>query len=152
MWSISQCCRIVANSSAIASIPSSYSGDQTETTAANVHDLNAADQLLHGEEQRVWGDAGYTGIHKRDEFTDRDVDWRIALRPGTRSKLTDPLQEMLEGIKASVRAKVEHPFRTIKQQFGYGKVRYRGLAKNTNRLYVLSAFTNLLRAEKYQAL
>ena len=123
-----------------------------ETTAANVHDLNAADQLLHGEEQRVWGDEGYTGIHKRDEFTDRDVDWRIALRPGTRSKLADPLQEMLEGIKASVRAKVEHPFRTIKQQFGYGKVRYRGLAKNTNRLYVLSAFTSLLRAEKYQAL
>ena len=120
-----------------------------ETTAANVHDLNAADQLLHGEEQRVWGDAGYTGIHKRDEFKDRDVDWRIALRPGTRRKLADPLQEMLEGIKASVRAKVEHPFRTIKQQFGYGKVRYRGLAKNTNRLYVLAAFTNLLRAEKY---
>ena len=120
-----------------------------ETTAANVHDLNAADQLLHGEEQRVWGDAGYTGIHKRDEFKDREVDWRIALRPGTRRKLADPLQEMLEGIKASVRAKVEHPFRTIKQQFGYGKVRYRGLAKNTHRLYVLSAFTNLLRAEKY---
>ena len=120
-----------------------------ETTAANVHDLTAADQLLHGEEQRVWGDAGYTGIHKRDEFKDRDVDWRIALRPGTRRKLADQLQEMLEGIKASVRAKVEHPFRTIKQQFGYGKVRYRGLAKNTNRLYVLSAFTNLLRAEKY---
>ena len=120
-----------------------------ETTAANVHDLNAADQLLHGEEQRVWGDAGYTGIHKRDEFKDRDVDWRIALRPGTRSKLADQLQEILEGIKASVRAKVEHPFRTIKQQFGYAKVRYRGLAKNTNRLYVLSAFTNLLRAEKY---
>ena len=120
-----------------------------ETTAANVHDLTAADQLLHGEEQRVWGDAGYTGIHKRDEFKDRDVDWRIALRPGTRRKLADQLQEMLEGIKASVRAKVEHPFRTIKQQFGYGKVRYRGLAKNTNRLYVLAAFTNLLRAEKY---
>ena len=120
-----------------------------ETTAANVHDLTAADQLLHGEEQRVWGDAGYTGIHKRDAFKDRDVDWRIALRPGTRSKLADQLQEMLEEIKASVRAKVEHPFRTIKQQFGYGKVRYRGLAKNTNRLYVLSAFTNLLRAEKY---
>ncbi|NKI18592.1 IS5 family transposase [Spongiibacter sp. KMU-166] len=120
-----------------------------ETTAANVHDLTAADQLLHGEEQRVWGDAGYTGIHKRDAFKDRDVDWRIALRPGTRSKLADQLQEMLEGIKASVRAKVEHPFRTIKQQFGYTKVRYHGLAKNTNRLYVLSAFTNLLRAEKY---
>ena len=118
-------------------------------TAANVHDLNAADQLLHGEEQRVWGDAGYTGIHQRDEFKDREIDWRIALRPSTRSKLADQLQEMLEVMKASVRAKVEHPFRTIKQQFGYGKARYRGLEKNANRLYVLSAFTNLLRAEKY---
>lgn len=120
-----------------------------ETTAANVHDLSAADELLHGEEQRVWGDAGYAGIHKRDEFKGRDVDWRIALRPSTRSKLADRLQEILEGIKASIRAKVEHPFRTIKHQFGYTKVRYRGLAKNANRLYVLSAFTNLLRAEKY---
>jgi IS5 family transposase len=120
-----------------------------ETTAANVHDLSAADELLHGEEQRVWGDAGYAGIHKRDEFKGRDVDWRIALRPSTRSKLADRLQEILEGIKASIRAKDEHPFRTIKHQFGYTKVRYRGLAKNANRLYVLSAFTNLLRAEKY---
>lgn len=120
-----------------------------ETTAANVHDLNVADQLLHGQEQRVWGDAGYIGIHKRNELKERDVDWRIALRPGTRAKLADSLQEMLEHMKASIRAKVEHPFRTIKRQFGYDKVRYRGLAKNTDRLYVLSAFTNLLRAEKY---
>ena len=77
------------------------------------------------------------------------MDWRIALRPGTRRKLADHLQEMLEGIKASVRAKVEHPFQTIKQQFGYSKVRYRGLAKNSNRLYLLSALTKLLRAGKY---
>lgn len=120
-----------------------------ETTAANVHDLNAASQLLHREVQRVWGDVGYAGIHKRDEFKSRDVDWRIALRPGTRSKLVGLLQEMLEGIKAGVPAKIEHPLRTIKQKFGYGKVCHRGLAKNTKRLYVLSVFTNLLRAEKY---
>ena len=119
------------------------------TTAANTHDIIATETLLHGEEQRVWGDAGYTGIHKREAFKEHDVDWRIALRPSTRAKLANGLQELLEHMKASVRAKVEHPFRTIKQQFGYSKVRYRGLAKNTNRLYVLSAFTNLLRAEKY---
>jgi len=54
-----------------------------------------------------------------------------------------------EKIKASVRAKVEHPYRTIKRQFGYAKVRYRGLAKNANRLYRLAAFSNLLTGESY---
>ena len=52
-------------------------------------------------------------------------------------------------MKASTRAKVEHVFSVIKQRFGDSKVRYRGLEKNTNRLYVLSGLTNLLRAEKY---
>ncbi len=88
------------------------------TTAANTRDIIATETLLHGEEQRVWGDAGYTGIHKREEFKEHDVDWRIALRPSTRAKLANGLQELFEHMKASVRAKVEHPFRTIKQQFG----------------------------------
>ena len=56
----------------------------------------------------------------------------------------------LERFKAQMRAKVEHPFRYVKQLFGYGKVRYRGLAKNTNRLFVLSGFTNLLIASRYK--
>lgn len=120
------------------------------TTPANVHDITQADQLLHGKEKRVWGDAGYRGIEKRDEHADRDVDWLIALRPGVRSKLakSDPLAEA-EKSKASVRAKVEHCFYRIKCQFGYSKVRYRGLEKNTNRLYLLAGFTNLLRAEPF---
>ena len=53
------------------------------------------------------------------------------------------LQERIDRLKASVRAKVEHPFRVIKQQFGYAKVRYRGLAKNTARLTMLFALVNL---------
>lgn len=122
------------------------------TTPANVHDLTQADQLLHGNEKRVWGDAGYRGIEKRDEHAGRDVDWLIALRPGVRSKLakSDPLAKA-EQSKASVRAKVEHCFHRIKCQFGYSKVRYRGLEKNTNRLYLLAGFTNLLRAEPFMA-
>ena len=60
---------------------------------------------------------------------------------------TDKLKA--EKIKASVRAKVEHPFRYIKQVFGYNKVRYRGLAKNNNRLHLLAAFSNLLIGERY---
>src|SRR6056297_289642 len=120
-----------------------------ETTPANAHDLRVVDRLLHGQEQRVFGDAGYLGIQKRDEHKDRkDVSWFIAKRPGTRKTL-DADKLKAEQIKASVRAKVEHPFRYIKQVFGYYKVRYRGLAKNTSRLHLLAAFSNLLIGEKY---
>lgn len=121
-----------------------------ETTPANEADINVADKLLHGEEEAVWGDAGYQGIDKRKEHQSREVDWFIAMRPSQRTALgKHSAESVLEKIKASMRAKVEHPFFRIKRQFGYAKVRYRGLMKNTNRLYVLAGFTNLLRAEKY---
>ena len=119
------------------------------TTAANVHDIVPTGDLLHGEEQRVFGDAGYLGIQKRDEHRHRkNVSWFVARRPGTRKTL-DADKLKAEKLKASVRAKVEHPFRYIKQVFGYSKVRYRGLAKNANRLHLLAAFANLLISEKY---
>ena len=111
---------------------------------------NSSGKLLHGEEQRVFGDAGYLGIQKGDEHKHREnVSWFIAKRPGTRKKL-DAGKLKAEKIKASVRAKVEHPFRYIKQIFGYSKVRYRGLAKHNNRLHLLAAFSNLLIGEKYK--
>jgi len=120
-----------------------------DTTAANVHDIVPSAELLHGDERRVFGDAGYLGIQKRDEHKHRkEVSWFIAKRTGTRKKL-DADQLKVEQIKASVRAKVEHPFRYIKQVFGYSKVRYRGLAKNSNRLHLLAALSNLLIGEKY---
>jgi len=120
------------------------------TTAANAHDITETHNVLHGNEKRVWGDAGYTGVEKREEHEARKVDWFIAMRPGKRSALPkrSPLVAA-EKAKASTRAKVEHVFFYVKQMFGYNKVRYRGLAKNTNRLYLLAGFTNLLRAEKY---
>ena len=121
-----------------------------EVTSANVHDLNASHALLHGEETHVYADAGYRGIHKRKEHRHRDVDWFVTRRPGeTRQLPKDSNTARAEKIKASVRAKVEHPYRTIKRQFGYAKVRYRGLAKNANRLYLLAAFSNLLTGERY---
>ncbi len=116
-----------------------------ETTPANVHDLVPSDKLLHGKEERVWADAGYRGIDKRDGHQNREVTWRIAMQPGKRRRLPeDSIQRKIERIKAQARAKVEHPFKVIKQTFGYGKVRYRGLGKNTERLHVLAAFSNLL--------
>jgi IS5 family transposase len=114
-----------------------------KTTAANEHDITQTKALLHGDEEVCWADAGYLGVNKREEFAGRDLEWMIAERPGKRKKLEGVAAE-IEKIKAQVRAKVEHPFRRIKQQFGYSKVRYRGLAKNNNRLHMLAAFTNLL--------
>ena len=86
----------------------------------------------------------------RDKHRNRSVDCNIALRPGQRRQLVEGsnLAE-LETLKASVRAKVEHPFRYIKRVFDYDKVRYRGPAKNTERLHMLAAFTNLMIGKKY---
>ena len=118
------------------------------TTAANAHDVTEAHRLLHGGETQVWCDAGYQGVHKRDENLEREVEWQVAMRPGKRRKLDPESPEALaERSKASVRAKVEHPFLKVKRVFGYAKVRYRGLAKNTERLALLFGLGNLLTAE-----
>jgi IS5 family transposase len=119
-----------------------------ETTAANARDITRATRLLNGKESWVWGDVGYLGIEKRDEAKHVETDWFISERLGKRKNLTGAAAR-LEKIKASVRAKVEHPFRIIKQQFGYNKVCYRGLAKNTTRLYLLAGFANLIRCKEY---
>ena len=75
----------------------------------------------------------------------------MAMRPGLRRKLNPFIEpefiaEQAEKFKASVRAKVEHPFRVIKRQFGHTKVRYRGLLKNTAQLKTLFALSNLWMA------
>ncbi|HEX5687709.1 MAG TPA: IS5 family transposase [Ideonella sp.] len=120
-------------------------------TAANVNDVTQAHKLLHGQETDVLGDAGYQGVDKRNP--DLQVNWHVAMRPGKRKAL-DLSSELardidrVEQIKASIRAKVEHPFRVVKQQFGYAKVRYRGLAKNTARLTMLFALSNLWMARR----
>ena len=122
-------------------------------TAANVNDVTQAAGLLHGQETDAFADAGYQGVSKREELKDSKVRWHVAMRPGKRHGLdganpADQLLERVEQLKASVRAKVEHPFRLIKQQFGYAKVRYRGLAKNTARLTMLFALSNLWMARR----
>ena len=118
------------------------------TTAANVHDVTGTHNLLHGGETTVWGDAAYQGVDKREENLGLEVEWQVAMRPERRRKLDPDSEEALvEKAKASVRAKVEHPFLRVKQLFGYGKVQYRGLMKNTQRLALLFALGNLLTTE-----
>jgi IS5 family transposase len=117
-------------------------------TAANVNDVTQASALVHGEESEVFADAGYQGVGKRDETQDINVNWHVAMRPGKRKVLDKStpmgtILDQLERAKARIRAKVEHPFRVIKRQFGHVKVRYRGLAKNTAQLHTLFALSNL---------
>jgi IS5 family transposase len=125
------------------------------STAANAHDVTQAHALLHGEEADVFADSGYRGVEKREEIQAQhpDVNWHIAMMPGKRKALEKgtpmgAILEKLEQTKASIRAKVEHPFRVIKRQFGYVKVKYRGLAKNTANLVTLFALSNLWMVRK----
>ena len=122
-------------------------------TAANVNDVTQAQGLLHGDETDVFGDAGYQGVEKREENLEVPVTWHVALRPGKRKALPkNPWGERMEWIeqaKASIRAKVEHPFHVVKNLFRHRKTRYRGLDKNTKQLFTLFGLANLLRARKW---
>ena len=116
-------------------------------TSGHVADVTEGNSLLHGQESVAYGDAGYQGIEKRPD-AQVDVTWHVAMRPGKRKALDKENEahaklERAEKLKASSRAKVEHPFRVVKRQFGFVRVRYRGLKKNTAQLVTLFALTNL---------
>ena len=117
------------------------------TTAANEHDVTQAHALLHGDEEAVFGDSGYLGADKRVENEGNKAQWHVAMKPSQRRGIADKgigkTIERIEKLKASVRAKVEHQFRVINCQFGYRKVRYRGLVKNTAQVMTLFALSNL---------
>lgn len=115
----------------------------SSVTAANVHDSQQLDTLLHGQEKRLYGDSAYGGkkevlraiAPKARDFTNRRA---YRNRPLTEAdRLTNTR-------KSSVRAKVEHPFLRIKRLWGFAKVRYRGLAKNANRAFTMLALCNIV--------
>lgn len=116
-------------------------------TSGNVSDIAEGNSLMHGQETLGFGDAGYQGIEKRPDAK-TGITWHIAMGPGKRKALNkdneaDALIDQAEKLKAGIRAKVEHPFRVIKRQFGFVKVRYRGLKKNTAQIITLFALSNL---------
>lgn len=95
---------------------------------------------------------GYTGADKREELKDKRIEWHIAERRHKVKALPEgELKDAtvwLEHLRAKVRARVEHPFRVVKQPFGFQKVRYRGLAKNGAQLNTLFALSNVWMARK----
>jgi transposase, IS5 family len=114
------------------------------TTAANKADIEVADELLQGKEHTVHADAGYTGADKR--YAKQGRKWLIAAKRSKVSKLPDgqvkEQAQQHEHQKASVRARVEHAFQTLKCTFGYRKTRFKGLAKNTSQIVLLFALGN----------
>ncbi len=117
------------------------------TTAANVHDSKVLPDLLHGKETRVWGDSAYVGQH--DAMRSKAPEARAFFN--TRAYRNRPLDDgdrETNRRKSSVRSHVEHRFGFIKGFCGFRKVRYRGLAKNTNRLNVLCALANIFTHKK----
>src|SRR5271165_2379531 len=116
-------------------------------TAANVADATVLPELLHGEERRVWGDQGYVGqtevIHECAPQAQDCTHRRYRYKDGI-----DEVERARNRTKSSVRSKVEHVFGVMKLQFGFVKVRYRGLAKNANRLFATCALVNLFMVRK----
>ena len=126
--------------------------NHVECTAANVNDVTQVHKLLHGKEDTITGDSGYTGADKREELQGVEAAFWIAEKPSKLRSMKNTRErkyaERWEHFKASIRAKVEHPFRVVKRQFGYTKVRYRGLAKNTAQVLTLFALSNLWMARR----
>jgi IS5 family transposase len=117
-------------------------------TAANVHDSQVLPDLLHGNETRVWGDSAYTGqgdIIRKEAPDARD----FTQKKGRRNKPLNEEERSRNRTKSKVRAKVEHPFLILKRIFGFTMVRYRGLMKNANRLFVTCGLANIYMARKH---
>lgn len=130
------------------------SGHTVVGIAANVGDVTQTAQVLHGEETVVYLDAGYTGVEKREELKDLDIDWQVAMKQGKLKALPEDSQlgqlwRKLETVKARIRSKVEHPFHIVKNLFHFRKVRYKGLAKNTAQLHTLFGLANLVIAKRH---
>jgi IS5 family transposase len=113
-----------------------------ETSTARLHDSQVWDALLHGNETSVCADKGYVSAERAVAFSGPGQFWGV-MRKAPKGGNLHPLEESINRIIAKVRARVEHPFRVIKCQFGNVKTRYRGLAKNRAQLFTLFALGNL---------
>ncbi len=110
-------------------------------TDAAVHDSQVMDELLHGEEQAVYGDRAYTSEKKRQEYEVRGINWRVNRKACRHYQLT-PEDVAYNRRQSQIRAKGEHAFLVVKHLWHYQKVRYKGLFKNAVQVFSLFALAN----------
>lgn len=119
----------------------------TATNAA-VADITQMEALLHGEEREIFGDKAYWKEADRERFRAAGVRYRVNRR-GTAQRPLSEHQKMINRSRSRTRARGEHPFRIVKQLWGFTKVRYRGIAKNLARAFASFALANLYMLRKY---
>jgi IS5 family transposase len=117
-------------------------------TPANVADRHLLEQLLHGGETHVWGDAAYYGSTERIRARSPNARDHTQRR-GRGYKYLTEYERQINRARSRIRARVEHSIGVIKRVFGFAKVRYRGIAKNANRLFVTCALANLFLARRH---
>lgn len=118
-----------------------------EVTTAKDHDRTKFKQLLHGEEKSLFGDKGYASDEDKREAREAGIAWCVMDKGKSKHPLSGK-QKKRNHQYASVRAKVEHPFQVLKCQWGFVKVRYRGLAKNGAQLFAMFGLFNLFKVRK----
>ena len=127
-----------------------------KVTPANKHDVTMTAELMHGDEERLYGDSGYLGADKRENAilknrSGKKIKYIINRRPSQSKNLSTRAKGQIkrrEREKSSVRAKVEHVFAVVKKQLRYRKTRYRGLRKQTAKNYIMFALANLYLADR----
>ena len=116
-------------------------------TAANVHDIEMMDDMIRDDDKTARGDSGFRGIEKRTRH--KGVKFEISMMRGKRRKFKGTVIDTIEKLKSGIRAKVEFPFRVLKVQFQYRKVRFKGLFKNAQAAYMKCGLINLYQFRKY---
>jgi IS5 family transposase len=111
-------------------------------TDASIHDSQVMDELVHGEEQAVYGDKAYSDEKKKAGYEAKGIKWRVNIRGCRWRKLTEK-EVATNHEQSQTRAKVEHIFLVVKHLWHYTKVRYKGLYKNTVQVFSLFALANL---------
>ena len=124
-----------------------------KATAANVHDTEAVDDIIHGDEDELYGDSGYLNVeeHISEDKQKEGREYNINRRRGAKKKLepNDALVfEIEEFAKSTVRSKVEHVFGVVKRLFQFRRTRYRGLRKQQAKFNMIFALANLYLADK----
>jgi transposase, IS5 family len=116
-------------------------------TAGNVADGPMIDQLLHGQEREVWADKAYVGQGSAIKRVAPKAKDKTLAKAQANNPLK-PLDEHINQFRSRVRSRVEHVFGVIKCVFGYDKLRYKGLDKNANQLFVVAALANLFMVRR----
>ena len=116
-------------------------------TPANVSDINQLPHLVREDDRAVFGDKGYVNNKLKRVARKAGLFWGVSLKASKQHPLTEANKRFNHKM-SSIRARVEHVFRVIKRQFGYTKVRYKGIAKNAAQVFSLIGLTNLYLARR----